>query len=382
MKIFIIAWFIWIAIPAIINAQCSLKSKLSIPRGGDIMLRKQVNHQSPGTKGENVIWDFSKLIVENNNRVIHNRINDSVLTIFEHETTYKFQHNKDSLLYLGYENSKAKITNILPELVLKYPFQYKDSISSYFYGNGKYSQYLYLISRGISSTSADAYGTILLPDQDTLQNVIRIHNVKYIIQKIADSKEVTPLYIPTNDISFITTIDSIYWKLDTYRWYALGYRYPIFETIETTIYQNGTEKKHYNKTFYCPPSEHYYLENDSDNQAAIVQANWIKQQNYTKRKTNTSINNRNNTLNKQHEYHLYQDTDGNNLFVEFNSLNATSVHILLTDIGGRIFYKKHSSTSPYEIYKESIDISSIPIGQYILHLSIDKEELNSKIIKK
>ena len=55
--------------------------------------------------------------------------------------------------------------------------------------------------------------------------------------------------------------------MEIWRWYASGYRYPIFETIKSTTYKVGTPYEHFTTSFAYMPSEQYYdLPHDAENQ--------------------------------------------------------------------------------------------------------------------
>ena len=55
--------------------------------------------------------------------------------------------------------------------------------------------------------------------------------------------------------------------MEIWRWYASGYRYPIFETIKSTTYKVETPYEHFTTSFAYMTSEQYYdLPHDAENQ--------------------------------------------------------------------------------------------------------------------
>lgn len=84
---------------------------------------------------------------------------------------------------------------------------------------------------GTYKTKADALGKLVLPQGDTLRNVIRLHTERH----------VGTIIVPIDTMQYripAFTVDSIVRHLapdtakvreDEYRWYAEGYRYPILE---------------------------------------------------------------------------------------------------------------------------------------------------------
>ena len=53
--------------------------------------------------------------------------------------------------------------------------------------------------------------------------------------------------------------------VDTYKWYAAGYRYPIFETVTTGNLRDNGKLPYFSTAFYYPPTDHEYLDNDEEN---------------------------------------------------------------------------------------------------------------------
>ena len=129
-----------------VSAQ-ELSQETSLPRAGDILDKTQLDYTTSGASGEEVIWDFRKQTVRDDNyKVSYSGKIDSILGLSESRTQYKYRLSGDSLLFVGYENANIRIENKLPAVTLCYPFVYGDSIGSYFYGEGSYSH-----SLGISS---------------------------------------------------------------------------------------------------------------------------------------------------------------------------------------------------------------------------------------
>jgi len=105
---------------------------------------------------------------------------------------------------------------------------------------------------------ADAYGMMILPSGDTLRNVLRTHTAQTIRQvfKAADS-----VAVERNSL------------IESYKWYSEGYRYPIFETIQTFILADGAKTVNFETAFFFPPQEHYYLETDQENRKILESLN-------------------------------------------------------------------------------------------------------------
>ena len=105
------------------------------------------------------------------------------------------------------------------------------------------------------TTTADAYGKMILPSGDTLSPVLRVKT----IQTIFD--------IPQDGSSVTFETDNAGKQLETCRWYSKGYRYPVFETIRNINLKDSTEI--FKTAFFFPPQDHLYLDTDPENQALL-----------------------------------------------------------------------------------------------------------------
>jgi len=167
-------------------AQHGLTSLHNLPRPGDEIIKRQVEYKDPGRSGEHVLWDFGKLKTTNDEYKLFYRIGkDSLLAGIEHRTIYYHSLTNDSLLLWGYENYTTLMENEQPELLLRFPVNYGDSTFCRYNGNGKYSDRLKISAMGTVTTKADARGMMILPDSDTLKNVLRVHTVKKIAGRSA-----------------------------------------------------------------------------------------------------------------------------------------------------------------------------------------------------
>ena len=210
-----------------VSAQ-ELSQEISLPRAGDILDKTQLDYTTSGASGGEVIWDFRKQTVRDDNyKVSYSGKIDSILCLSESRTQYKYRLSGDSLLFVGYENANIRIENKLPAVTLCYPFVYGDSIGSYFYGEGSYSHSLGISSYGFTSTVADGLGSLLLPGVDTLRQVLRIRHNQYIGQVYhADSKFMNDSIscLPDSVRQWLKH-DPARWHVVHCQWYVPGYRY-------------------------------------------------------------------------------------------------------------------------------------------------------------
>ena len=212
-------------------------------RASDRIVKQQVTFKDPGSVGKELTWDFRTVQPINEEYKLDYFIPDSTrmdtLCGMEHNTRYYYYQKRDSLWAVGFENSTTLMEYLKPELKLRFPFGYGDTLRSNFEGTGQYSHRLDLKVKGYTRVEADAEGELLLPDFETVKRAMRVHTLRYYTQ---------------------TGRDSIEMQLDTYAWYAEGIRYPVFESIRTNLIkkagkqgEQGKDTTVFTTSFYYPP---------------------------------------------------------------------------------------------------------------------------------
>jgi len=194
-------------------------------QAGDSIYKYQVEYKDPGSIGRELEWDFSNLNIINEEYLIKYFTPDSAdkskLCGMEHRTRYYYRQQTDSLWALGFENYTTLLNYSKPELKLKFPFTYGDTLYSAFEGKGIYCNLLPLHVKGYTLVEADAEGTLKLPGNKKVNKALRTHTLRYYTETGKDSVEMT---------------------LDTYTWYANDIRYPIFESIKTTLHKPSSQR--------------------------------------------------------------------------------------------------------------------------------------------
>ena len=194
-------------------------------RAADQLVKQQVEFRDPGSTGKGLSWDFSTLQPINENYSLNYFIPDSTRMIClcgqEHNTRYYFRQQQDSLQAVGYENSTTYMEYTQPELRMHFPFAYGDTLFGYFTGKGEYCHRIPLAVKGYTRIMADAEGELKLPEFTTVKKALRVRTLRHYTETGKDSVEMT---------------------LDTYSWYAAGIRYPVFESIKTSLSRKGDKK--------------------------------------------------------------------------------------------------------------------------------------------
>ena len=192
--------------------------------GDNTTIREFVTvNRGTASKGKTVVGDNCLIMaychiahdcLVGNNVIMVNDSDSTRVSGLEHRTHYYYRQTKDSLLATGFENATTLMQYLTPEYRMHYPFAYGDTLYSPFEGRGEYCHQLQLHVKGYTRTSVDAVGELLLPNSEKVKQAVRVHTLRYYTQAGKDSVRMTH---------------------DTYSWYAAGIRYPVFESIKTTL---------------------------------------------------------------------------------------------------------------------------------------------------
>ena len=249
MKKIIISILLWHIIICV-NAQTShtLTTDRNADRAADNIVKQQVEFKDPGSSGKGLFWDFSMVQPINEEYSLKYFIPDSTtmtrLCGQEHNTRYYYRQEHDSLQAVGFENSTTYMEYPNPELRMHFPFVYGDTLFSVFEGKGDYCHRLHLAIKGYTRIMADAEGELKLPEFETVKKALRVRTLRHYTETGKDSLEMT---------------------LDTYSWYAAGIRYPVFESVKTTLSRKGDKKDEtgesmkdttvFSTSFFYPPEK-------------------------------------------------------------------------------------------------------------------------------
>jgi hypothetical protein len=225
-----------------------LSTDFNAYRAADNIVKQQIDFKDPGSSGKDLNWDFSTIQPINEEYSLSYFIPDStkmnLLCGMEHNTRYYFREQQDSLQVVGFENSTTIMEYKVPELRMHFPFVYGDTLFSTFEGVGEYCHRLPLAVKGYTRVMADAEGELTLPEFKTVKKAMRVRTLRHYTETGKDNIEMT---------------------LDTYSWYAAGIRYPVFESIKTTLSKKGDKKDEkgesmndttvFATSFYYPPEK-------------------------------------------------------------------------------------------------------------------------------
>jgi len=371
-------FFFWIIGVSSLFAQHNLRSKYNMFRAGDEIIKQQVEYKDPGRAGENVLWDFGKLKSLNDEyKLSYIFGKDSLLTGIEHQTRYYYSLSNDSLLLWGYENYTTLMENKQPELQLRFPVNYGDSTFCYYNGNGMYCNHLNISAMGTFTSKADAHGMMILPDGDTLKNVIRVRTIKRIAEKTkslyiplwwgqGEVENIENQVVSTDSINSRLSNDTILLGVETYRWYVKGYRYPIFETVKSITNKQGQERTFFDTAFFYPPQEHYYLEDGEDNKKILEAQKQGKKYNPL----------------QDVKYNVYPNPVNATLNIEIFLPVEAKIKLQVCSVANKsVYINENKGKFVSGNHEFQLDVSKLPQGFYLLNIWADNYLFDETILK-
>ncbi|MBN2350579.1 MAG: T9SS type A sorting domain-containing protein [Bacteroidales bacterium] len=204
----------------------------------DVNNMKLTAYMNPGEGGYNQVWDYSELKItrdfeglieksvfsKNFNEVLNTNV---VLKEFNNQFYFKGDDNSLELYGVAI-NDKIIMKYNKPFVKMKYPFGYGDSFSGTYNGD-YYSGDLKGVIDGIYSVEADGYGSLLLPNNVRIDDVLRVKTIRTYDQVFQGRSQ---------NISVIT-----------YRWYAKNERFPLLVLIESRYLNNDKTNSSYQAAY-------------------------------------------------------------------------------------------------------------------------------------
>ncbi len=209
---------------------------------------QEINDIDAGGSGAGRIWDFTKLVcskskssnlVQTSSLPNGNLIEKANLAVVDERNSFYFDVNQNGIFYYGQSNAESNIQFYSPIKKMVYPFKYGDHYDGKFAGEGLHYQTVQTQITGTYSLDGDAFGTILLPDNITLKNAMRIKTTEKIIEAGCKATEVMHT---------------------KYLWFIKESRYPILVIALSEQYVDG-ELKTTQNAYYNAKAVNDYLAN-------------------------------------------------------------------------------------------------------------------------
>lgn len=330
-------------------------------RTADELIKQQVVFRDPGMSGKDLYWDFRILQPIDEEYSLRYFIPDSTkmsqVCGMEHRTRYYYLQENDTLWAKGYENATTYMEYIKPDLRMRYPFTYGDTLFSKFEGKGEYGRRLKLHIQGTTRVHADAEGELMLPDNETVKKALRIHTQRYYTE---------------------TGKDSVEMLLDTYSWYAAGNRYPVFESIKTSILkQTAKDRKDtpnamtqktdtviFTTSFYYPPIEQRMQRKQEDiNEEDNEDEKEIIDEIFT-------------------ELSLLPNPVVDKLTIQYHLNREADLTFLIYNNAGMLMNRIDKKQQREGYYSELVDMNQLAPGVYTIYSKADDKIKTINVIKK
>ncbi|MDR0798998.1 MAG: hypothetical protein LBN18_04470 [Dysgonamonadaceae bacterium] len=363
-------------VPEIFLGQPVLREDLNLPRSGDCLIKQEITYQPAGGGGADRVWNFSHFqVVDNDHSLTYFSRNNYGVIGTENGQLFSYRLEGDSLLMHSCENPTTLVYYQKEGLLLKFPVVYPSVSEDEFYGRGKRNDRLEMLVTGQIRTEVDAFGSILLPHQDTLLQVVRVHIHKEELSYYTPIHSDFDLFRPVDldelsDSLLQQTPDRII--TDTYQWYKEGYRYPVFETIETYRDFHG-ELLLLNQLsyFYHPEDQADDLQEDEAN-AAVRDA---VQEEQAADLTNPDIW-------AGLTYSLSPNPATSIVEVTMDLPRSTSITVQIHTSMGGIYLTEDKGFFPEGENHFSINVSSLPVNNYVLDFWLGDHLVSGILMKR
>ena len=335
--------------------QATINVSTNIPRSGDSYVLTQMEYFAQGDEGNDVVWDFSGLkSLDTRCRREYFLSRDSVLMCVDDECASSYELKGDTLLCLGYDTRLKHMSYTNPMTMITYPFRYGYNIMTPFHGIGDYCKSLIIKSDGTIIVDADAEGSIVWSDGDTLRNVLRVHTTR-----------LTSLSMHAlSDTLFQDTSHMKQEIEDSYSWYVRGYRYPMYETSSVCFYDNMTPVSCVQKSFMYQPDEFAFNDEFKDSvNCEILMADSVS------RKMCEDI------------IHYTVERSCNTLIVNYSLDSEATINSLVCNSRGILYARKNVKKTQGNDYQMVFDITSLPAGEYVLYINVNGKAYNEKFKK-
>ena len=346
-------------------------------RGSDMLEKKQIVVKGLSLNDTKGVWSLEEAeLSEESYDAEYTTETDTLMAVERGNRTY-YSQDRRSVSIIGSENFMELISYDIPETWLTFPMQVSDSVCGYFNGSGPYCERFFLRRYGTYKTKADAAGKIVLPQGDTLRNVLRLHTERY-VGTIAVPIDTMQYKIPAFTVDSIVqhlAPDTAKVREDIYRWYAEGYRYPILEA-QTLSYRDSMLTE---EMYYCPPEIQEQLPLDEENKQ--VRARLIEEELARWQSPSLSPDDGHHPQKRGKDGFSYElsQPDGSDLVtIHYDTDHETRVTALISNGLGYI-YRRADQTCPAGSGQLSLNCTGLRKGQYIIYIHVDGNQYAEKV---
>lgn len=322
------------------------------PDSPDSLTKSRILYFSPGRGGRNMVWDFSsKLGSKESSKVMFMKDSTGLVSITERDKIYYYRTTPDTLFLCGSESTLEKRDYAQKKISRRFPLVYGDSIGKAFRCEGMYCGDHPFREVGTATVKVDAAGSIVLAENDTLSNVLRVHTIdSYSICMNIDSAAL-------DTARLAQVID------ERYEWYLPESQYPFIEDVTSTSYYNmdavGTTKY-----AYC-------------NLPEDVEARYI-------------TSNEGNETDEQEGFtdegqqmpdiiHYSVETRGKTIHITYGLDEDATITTIVASHTGMLYSSRQWTQAAGQGYSVQIDCNGLRSGTYILYINVNGKVYSEKV---
>ena len=333
-------------------------------RIGDEVIGKQLVHQSS-------IWDLEGTkVIDDHHSVSYFDFEPEIITCIENDGRIYYEQNESGISIAGYENPLSKVDFTLKEKWLPFPFSVGNHTSGYFCGKGKYCDKLFIREFGTYNTQADSVGTLILPNGDSIPNVLCVHSIRFksfISAPIDTLNKVIPEFTE-DSIQVYLSKNSYMVKDEEYRLYAAGTRYPIvYKKVE----------KDYSSGEILSECLYYYAPEEQASTLPLDEANDIAR----KQQTQDSYLNQNpdNSEGAVNPYVVSYDSKSKQINFMYQTDTKVNVNLIIADFSGIAYKTKMFTAIANQDTPVCMDCSQLTANEYVLYIMVNDKKYTEKI---
>ena len=358
----------------------------------DNLHTQQVSYMSfEQLKGQGLVWnmndckvlnaDYSVKFVANRDSFFH-----APLSRLEAGTNYRYDIHDNTMFLKGFKNKTTRIKYDIPIATMRLPLAYSDELQGVYSGKGEDIMEHCVRIFGNYHTKVCGKGTLVTLDGDTLPNTLLLHSQRTISSTFSSLQEQLSRYGTLDSIPSLSpdsmpeTVknDSDKLIMDTYSWFAPGYRYAILETVK--IYQALPPNAPILQTaFYNAIDDQANLPDDEEN-AAIRRA-ILKNDSphlYASERmgqAGTSII----YLNDNIRASISRNGSGMRLSIDYKVESNDKVSVSLYNLSGMQLFAKDMGNKKKGFYNDNFVINSISKGVYVLTVFVNGTPYSKEI---
>lgn len=320
-----------------VSAQVPISSEANKFRGGDKLCKVVVDYMAPEGRGVDEVWSLGRITKQSEEYLQTIASSRDTVAIFEAGQIHHYLMHGDTLVDKGEQSRRAYCLYSQERPVLRYPFQYGDSISGHYSGNGRNENLKYSRS-GWGYTVADGTG-VLTDGEDSLQHITRVHLFDDYVEKYYASDTVC-----------------IHMQCDRYSWYCAGYRYPVQESFKWSVVEGDNVTPLDSITYMFLPVMQLDLAEDLANDSLLNElaiADALKAAQGSKAGTLSSIS-------------AGLSSDGMRLSICYTMSSAGDITFCACDILGNMLGYSHYENKEEGDWQEDLVLSRKPIGNTLM----------------